>query len=179
MTATNSTSERSSRASLSAWLVGFGAAQVVLGGLVAAAAGPLELRQGSWLAAYLVLVGGVAQYVLGRIPAWFGDRAAGASIAAQLVAWNAGNAAVIAGAVAGVPYLVDAGGLALLFVLLTRIGGVVRRRPAAANVSRQSALISRLSRGLVTAAWAAYVALLVILTVSIPVGLALAYLRAR
>ena len=48
--------------------VAFGAVAllcVVAGGLVAAVTGPLRLEHGSWAAAYLVLVGGVAQGALG------------------------------------------------------------------------------------------------------------------
>jgi hypothetical protein len=152
----------------------------VLGGLAAAATGPLQLAQGSWLAAYLVLVGGVAQYVLGRVPAWFGDRIAGGSIASQVVAWNAGNAAVIAGTIGGVPYLADAGGLALLFVLVNRIVGVLRHHPAAAGTAdRRGILTGRLPRRLVIAARVIYIALLFLLAVSIPIGLVLAHVRVR
>jgi hypothetical protein len=43
-------------------LIFVGASCVVLGGLVAAFTGPLQLTDGSWLAAYLVLVCGEAQY---------------------------------------------------------------------------------------------------------------------
>ena len=39
---------------------------IVLGGLVAAVTGPLHFDRGSWLAAYLVLVCGVAQCAIGR-----------------------------------------------------------------------------------------------------------------
>ena len=47
-----------------------GAASIVLGGLVAAVTGPLELEHGSWAAAYLVLVSGVAQWVMGEARSW-------------------------------------------------------------------------------------------------------------
>ena len=55
-------------------LVDLGACGIVLGGLVAAVTGPLELEQGSWAAAYLVLVVGVAQVVVGLAPAFFAAR---------------------------------------------------------------------------------------------------------
>ncbi len=51
-------------------LVVVGTCCVVLGGFVAAVTGPLTLADGSWLAAYLVLVGGLAQCALGQVPSW-------------------------------------------------------------------------------------------------------------
>ncbi len=50
-------------------MVVLGALFIVLGGLVAAVTGPLDLVQGSWLAAYLVLVCGVAQFAIGTMQA--------------------------------------------------------------------------------------------------------------
>ena len=47
-------------------LTATGICSVALGGLVAAVAQPLDLAHGSWLAAYLVLVGGVAQGAMGQ-----------------------------------------------------------------------------------------------------------------
>ena len=47
------------------WFVAAGSSCVVVGGLVAAATGPTGFEDGSWVAAYLVLVGGVAQIALG------------------------------------------------------------------------------------------------------------------
>ncbi|MCE5292393.1 MAG: hypothetical protein LLG14_24605, partial [Nocardiaceae bacterium] len=62
------TAERAVRQHADA-LVVLGMSQVILGGLVAAVTRPLALTHGSWLAAYLVLVGGVAQYTMGRVAA--------------------------------------------------------------------------------------------------------------
>ena len=73
-----------------------GVALVVLGGLVAAVTGPLELAKGSWLAAYLVLVAGVSQCCLAvqhrvlRIADASANR-----LLATLVGWNFGNLLVI------------------------------------------------------------------------------------
>ena len=47
-------------------LTATGIGSVVLGGLVAAVTEPLDLTHGSWVAAYLVLVGGVGQGAMGR-----------------------------------------------------------------------------------------------------------------
>src|SRR5215211_5146213 len=76
----------------------FGGALVNAGGLVAAVNSAAPSAHGSWLAAYLVLVGGVSQVVLGvghrallaREPPWQATRA-------QLLLWNAGSVAVPAG----------------------------------------------------------------------------------
>ena len=91
-------------------LVVVGAGCVVLGGLVAALTGPLRLAQGSWLAAYLVLVCGVSQYAMGRVPALVAaaptpDRCGWT----QLGCWNLGNAAVVVGTLLALPAVVDLG----------------------------------------------------------------------
>jgi hypothetical protein len=133
---------------------------IVLGGLVAAVAGPLHFDRGSWLAAYLVLVCGVAQCALSsqrRIlgaaplpPAWrwvlFGS-------------WNTGNALVVAGALFSIPVITDAGGLLLVAGLALAAAGTRHgRRPIAAALLR---------------------AFYLVLAVSIPVGLVLTHLRAH
>lgn len=158
----------------STWFVVLGAGQVVLGGLVAAIAAPLELDHGSWLAAYLVLVGGVAQYVLGRAPGWFGDRPGENSIMAQILLWNAGNAAVLAGTLFGIVYLVDAGSIALVLVLLSRMNSTLHRSTTPVP-ARHTPTIRGASPTLLRVV---YMAALIALTVSVPVGLVLAHLRA-
>lgn len=162
----------------SAWLAVLGAGQIILGGLVAAATAPLGLPHGSWLAAYLVLVGGVAQYVMGRAPAWFIDRPAPRSVVAQIVGWNAGNAAVMSGTLATMPYLVDAGGLAILLVLVSRIRSILRSHRDPTTTRQRSVVLSPTSAALVVWPRRVYLALLIVLTVSIPVGLALAHVGA-
>lgn len=139
-------------------LVGIGSALVVLGGLVAAVTGPLELEQGSWLAAYLVLVCGVAQVVLGLAQEYLGGQRARPSVVwAQVACWNLGNAAVIAGTVVRTPGLVIAGGLALLPALA--IGLMATR-----HTSRRA--LGWAFRGVIT-----------VLAVSIPIGMGLAAAR--
>ena len=135
-----------------------GSCCVVLGGLVAAVTEPLELVKGSWLAAYLVLVCGAAQYAFGTVQL----RLAGPSIPptrawAQLACWNLGNAAVIWGTLTGVPVIVDAGGALLVIGLGIAL---LASRPAGLRLTGR-----------------VYRCALVVLLVSVPIGLALAHLR--
>ncbi|HET8779152.1 MAG TPA: hypothetical protein VFM66_03700 [Agromyces sp.] len=141
--------------------VGFalGAALIVAGGLVAAVTSPLALAKGSWLAAYLVLVCGVAQCVLARQGRTSrATDAAARRLRLSLVGWNAGNALVIVGVLTAMPIVVDVGGILLLAVLI-----------AALVATRQHAASARL---------VLYRIALVLLIVSIPVGLILAHVRA-
>ena len=145
------------------WLVGLGAAQVVLGGLVAAVTGPLQLPRGSWLAAYLVLVGGVGQYAIGRAPSWLGLTPSRRAGWAELAGWNLANLAVVLGTLTRLPLVVDVGGVVLAVVLVLLLRDVLRAR-----------------RDTTGPRWArvGYAVLLLVLLVSIPVGLVLAHLRA-
>ena len=137
------------------WL---GTGFVILGGLVAAVTAPLSLAHGSWLAAYLVLVCGAAQCALGLAQQNLAEPAVGPSTArTQLICWNAGNAAVIAGTLTALPAIVDIGGILVVVPLVLTIRAVrnsPRRMPAMA-----------------------YSAVMALLIVSIPVGLVLSYLR--
>ncbi|MGH2927025.1 MAG: hypothetical protein ACRDL8_02345, partial [Solirubrobacteraceae bacterium] len=66
-------------------------ALIVAGGLVAAANGAAQFAHGSWLAAYLVLVGGVAQLLLGMGCLALPEPVSSARLRhAQLALWNAG-----------------------------------------------------------------------------------------
>jgi hypothetical protein len=144
------------------WMT-LGAISVVTGGLVAALTGPLALWKGSWLAAYLVLVCGVPQHLMGRVATRWNAVRAGWFVLAM---WNAGNIAVIAGTLLAAPYLVDAGGAFLLVVLIALLRTLLRRQPSDAIV---------LSHGV----WRwLVIALLSALIVSVPIGLVLAHLRA-
>jgi hypothetical protein len=80
---------------------------IVAGGAVAAVNSAAPFGHGSWLAAYLVLVGGVSQVVLGagRL-ALRAPRPTPALLRAQLVLWNLGSLAVPAGVLADAPTLV-------------------------------------------------------------------------
>jgi TRAP-type C4-dicarboxylate transport system permease small subunit len=142
-----------------------GSCCVVLGGLVAAITGPFELAHGSWLAAYLVLVGGVTQYAMGRARVWWPDAMQPRSWGwTQVGSWNAGNALVIGGTLGGEPVVVDLGSV----LLIAAVGIALHAaRPAArAGASPTSPLV-----GL------AYRTLMLVLAVSIPVGMVLSHLR--
>lgn len=134
---------------------------VVAGGLVAAATAPAPSTHASWAAAYLVLVAGVAQVVLGLGQAALAPHApSGRQAAVQAGAWNAGNAAVLAGTLTGVLPVVDLGG-ALLVVGLAAVARPVRgHRPRAGW----------------RWAWYGFQGLVLVLLVSIPTGLVLARL---
>ena len=136
-----------------------GTACVIAGGLVAAATAPNPSEHGSWAAAYLVLVAGVAQIGLGAGQAMLGGRASQRTVLAEIAGWNLGNAAVLAGTLAGVGFVVDLGGAALLVVLVLLLRGALTSGATPSDGGRW------LMRG--------YCALLVLLIASIPVGLVL------
>jgi len=140
-------------------LLAIGTVCIIAGGMVAAVTTPLDLAHGSWLAAYLVLVGGVGQCTMGtaRLLAPAPPNAAARGWT-QVGAWNTGNALVIAGTLVTLPLVVDLGGLACMVGLAIAL------------------LHSRRLPGTLPT-WA-YRAVLVVLLVSIPVGLVLAHLRA-
>lgn len=133
----------------------------MVGGLVAAVTDPLQLAHGSWSAAYLVLINGVAQVALWRAQAALAPRAPSRTmLTTQLTAWNLGGAAVIGGTLVRMPLIVDAGGL-LLVIALALVVYTVRGRTSAPLL----------------ALWT-YRVLLIVVLVSIPIGLMLAHIRA-
>jgi hypothetical protein len=137
-----------------------GVCLVVAGGLVAAASGPLDLAHGSWLAAYLVLVCGVAQALMSAAQRAFSPEPVAARVwVVQVICWNVGNALVIVGVLMDAALVVDAGAVPLVVTLGLAVRAVwpPPRRPA-------------------LAAWG-YLAVLVVLIVSIPVGLVLTHVR--
>jgi len=140
-----------------------GAVCIVAGGLVAAVTGPLDLDHGSWVAAYLVLVGGVMQYVMG----WSRDPSTPPSGRGwtAVVGWNVGNALVISGVLTDRTWLVDAGSALLVLVLLIAV------REAVGQHGDWSAALAR------TSVRTGYVALAAFVAASIPVGIVLAHLR--
>lgn len=154
---------------LSRWLMALGGGFVLLGGAVAAVTGPLALAKGSWLAAYLVLVCGVPQYVGGRVTA---ARQLGRAGWVLLAGWNLGNAAVVAGTLLSAPYVVDLGGAILLVPLLLLLWAALRHSdPEGAAPGTVTGFGGRAGRWLL-------IALLVVLIVSVPIGLGLAHVRA-
>ncbi|MEO6828058.1 MAG: hypothetical protein ABI255_01150 [Microbacteriaceae bacterium] len=146
-----------------------GAAGIVAGGVSAAVSASAPSRLGAWSAAYLVLVVGVAQVVLGLGQAYLSQRLPSRGVMlTQFIAFNLGNAAVIAGTLVAVPMLVNTGG-ALLVVSLVLFA--LRMR----GIRDSELWRSRPHRRLVVA----YQAVLAVVLVSIPIGLVLAQLRSR
>ena len=91
---------------------------IVAGGAVAAVNSAAPFGHGSWVAAYLVLVGGVSQIVLSTGQVALGTRRLTRAVSpAQLVLWNLGSLAVPAGVLADWAWLVTAGSVALLAAL--------------------------------------------------------------
>ncbi|OLT18143.1 hypothetical protein BJF81_06725 [Ornithinimicrobium sp. CNJ-824] len=131
---------------------------VITGGLVAAATGPTGFTDGSWVAAYLVLVAGVAQVGLGVGQALLAVvPPSGRRRGWQLLVYNVANAAVLLGTLTESVSVVVAGGVLLLLALALFL--------AAARHPR-------------THSWplAIYRILLAILGVSVPVGIVLSAL---
>lgn len=141
-----------------------GALCIVAGGLLAAASAPMPSEKASWAAAYLVLVGGVAQIGFGLGQATYHASASTRSVLAHLVGWNLGNALVMAGTLAGLTALTDVGGALLVAALLLLAPGL---RSARGPVRRSIPWLL----------WG-YRAVVLLLLISIPVGLVLARLRA-
>lgn len=145
--------------SVHAWApVTIGTAAVVVGGMVAAVTGPTGWGHGSWVAAYLVLVVGVGQIGLALGQAAVVPSVSGLERHVELVAFNVGSVVILVGTLAGSPVAVTAGSV-VLFVAL--------------------AAFLRASLGAWARSWISrlYLALLTILTVSIPIGVALSWLR--
>lgn len=139
--------------------VALGGTAIVAGGLVAAVTGPTGFDEGSWLAAYLVLVGGVALIALGVGQASFAARSPSRpTVVGQLAAWSLSTAAVVAGTLASVPVLTAVGGAVLVAVLVTFVTSV--------RGSGTSGRLVWLYRGTI-----------LLLLVSIPIGLVLAWQR--
>ncbi len=137
---------------------GLGVVSVVAGGLTAAVTGPLDLAKGSWLAAYLVLICGVAQCLLSLQAQMLGRELRDRSHPwPRPVAWNAGNVLVVLGALSSRPLVADAGGVLLLGALI--LAATETRRAT----RRCLALIVQVLYGL--------------LAVSVPIGLTLTHLR--
>lgn len=132
---------------------------VTVGGLVAAATGPLGLDKGSWLAAYLVLVCGMALAAIGRAQTAFAQRRVPSWIwRIQFLAWVIGNALVITGTMTDIPRSVAIGGILLVAAL-----------GLSAWILGDGALRS--------CGGFAYAVVLLLLAVSVPIGLTLTYLR--
>jgi hypothetical protein len=135
-------------------------ALIITGGLVAAVNSAAPFTHGSWLAAYLVLVGGVSQFVLG-----LGRLALPAPLPsaqlrrAQVVLWNAGSLVVVGGVLTDVAPLVTLGSAFVLAALACFAAGarLAREAPGALGLM------------------VAYHAVVMVLAVSVIIGSVLAY----
>lgn len=150
----------SPRALASRSFLAVGALGVVAGGIVAAVTGPTGFERGSWVAAYLVLVVGVAQIALGAGLAWLPDEVpARSATMALLIGWNLAAVVVIAGTLVSAPVLTSVGGVITAAILVGFVLGVGHSRPELSG-------------------WALlYRALAVFVLLSTPVGLLLAWMR--
>lgn len=130
------------------------------GGLVSAVTAPAPTEQSAWAVAYLVLVAGLSKILLGIGRTVLSSaRPARGRIATELVAWNAANAAILAGTLERQPLLLYVGAAALL----TSLGMLVEGGHGSSETPR----------------WLlpAFRFLVALLAVSVPVGLLLAALR--
>lgn len=156
------TQDRGTRWNSMVGFVAVGFCCIIAGGLVAAVTAPTGFLAGSWVAAYLVLVAGVAQIGLGAGQSLLAARAASPPmVVSELFAWNAGSAAVITGTLIGSALIVGVGGLGLAVALGIFLFAVRRSRPGL----RWQLMLYR--------------ALAAVLAMSIPVGLFLSVLRHR
>lgn len=138
-----------------AWL---SAAMIVAAGIVSAVHELTPFARGSWLVAYLVLVGGVAQALLAFGPRWAGAVATPAARRwAGTWLWVAGSLLVPAGRLAGLAPLTIAGSIALLAALAGYAATVLR---APRGIARRVGV---------------YLALVAFLATSVGVGLVLAF----
>ena len=146
------------RARWAAPFLAVGSVAVVGGGLVAAVTRPTHFTLGPWVAAFLVLVVGVAQIALGAGQAWLADqRPTEAVVRAELATWNLGAVATLGGSIGEVPLVTTVGGL----VTVVALACFLRATWAGTGGPR----------------WAqsTYVAGVAVLLVSTPIGVALAW----
>lgn len=105
--------------SAAAPFVMIGAACVIGGGLLSAAVAPMASYHSSWAVAYIVLIAGVAQAALGLGQARLTNSAVPTKVLrGELLGWNAGNAAVVAGTLLDVTPVLYLGCLLLIAALV-------------------------------------------------------------
>lgn len=143
----------------SAPLLAAGGVAVIVGGLAAAVTGPIDWVHGSWVAAFFVLVGGVAQIGIAIGQAQLAHAAPTVTfVAGECGLWNTSCLMIVAGTLLSAPVIVTIGSGLMVTVLL---------------MSMIAIRGSHGSRLLVTS----YRSLLVVLLASIPIGTALAWAR--
>lgn len=144
------------RATRPLWITG--ATAIVAGGIAAAVTGPTDWERGSWVAAFAVLVVGAAQIGLAAGQVLLRTAPTPAStVRAEWIMWNLGGATVIAATLAGAPVLVTLASLPLAVAIALAL--------SATRAARRTALA------------ATYRGLLAVVLVSIPVGIALSWIR--
>lgn len=133
-------------------------ASVIAGGLLSAVTAHAANRPAAWASAYLVLVCGVGTggLAVGRGLFSTAPLPTGRAVF-ELTAWLLGNALVLIGTLLRPPWLVEIGSALLVLALGSLVAGVRRGTG------------SRLLRGL-------FMALVIVLLVSIPVGVFLSHL---
>lgn len=137
-----------------------GSALTLAGGVVAAATRPTDFELGSWLAAFLVLVGGVAQVALGAGQAWMADPPPSSrGVAVEITAWNAAVLLTAVGTLASRPAATVLGAVAMVVAVASFLVGVRATR----SVNRWAIALYR------------FVA--VVILVSTPIGLVLTFTR--
>ena len=157
-TLTTTTPTISSRWRSSAPLLVCGAASIVAGGLAAAVTGPTDWDHGSWVAAFLVLVGGVAQIGIAAGQSELTPSPPTPRFAAlECALWNVAGLTVIAGTLLASPLTVTIGSVVL-------VAALVLATVAVRGAGRSWLLLP-------------YRALLVLLLVSTPIGIALSWAR--
>lgn len=140
-----------------AWL---GSASILAGGVVAAVSRPTGFEQGPWVAAFLVLVAGVAQLSLGVGQAALASASPTPLVViAELALWNLGCVLTIVGTLAAAPVLTTIGGVAVIAALVVFLWSVLTNGSAG----------GWLRIGYLTVLW--------FVLASTPVGLLLAWLR--
>jgi hypothetical protein len=126
-------------------------AVAIAGGVATAVAVALRVLapfdHGSWLIAYLLLVGTVAPLLLARGELRLGAAAAGRAASGEALAWLAGVVAVPIGVLADSRLLVVGGGAALLGALASvarrsRPGGGVRARGSGRELLLHGAVVA-------------------------------------
>ena len=133
---------------------------ILAGGLTAAVSRPLGWELGPWVAAYLVLVGGIAQISLGVGQACLAlGPPSRAMVGAEIGLWNLAGVVTMAGSLLGVPPLSTVGGMATVGSLTCFLVATRERHPGTRSAA------------------SAYRAIIAIVLVSAPIGVALAWVR--
>ncbi|MEZ5322269.1 MAG: hypothetical protein R2698_09385 [Microthrixaceae bacterium] len=140
--------------------VAVGAVSIVAGGLVAAVARPTGFEMGSWLAAFLVLVAGVAQIGFGAGQAWLADEPPRPdTVQIELASFNLGLVGTAVGSIASLPLVTTLSAIPVVLAL-----GLFLREVLHSTANPRWVRV--LYQGLVA-----------LVLLSTPVGLILAWLR--